>query len=220
MAAIIIGSPSATLSAANAKVLRRQQYQKDLNGLESLSETYIIRTENRISIAPAKDTKHSDFSTATLKFSRMASETISFTEMDGGLTEMNINFVGLTSSSGLPPAVVRIVPVTGAGIYGPPINIEVDYVSDSSETELLKGTFTKFSFVPANIFLNSFSKKMPSSINGTLLPEDPRPPFTNETRGGLYIRYEGYVLKGMNFVRRGQFLTATAVFAENQVVVI
>lgn len=219
MAAIIIGSPSATLSAANAKVLRRQEYQKDLNGLESLSETYIIRTENRISIAPAKDTKHSDFSTATLKFSRMASETISFTELDGDLTEMSINFVGLTSSSGLPPAIVRIVPISGAGIYGPSIHIEVEYVSDSSETQLMNGIFSSTQVSVQNP-LNSFSRKMPSSINGTSLPADPRPPFTSETRGGLYRRYEGYVLSDLQCVRRGQFLIATAIFAERQVTVI
>ena len=222
MPANIVGSPSASATATNAKVLRRQQYQKDANGLETLIETYIVQTANRIVLAPNKDTKHSDFSTATTKFSRMASESVSFSEQDGGLTEMNVTFVGLTSSIGLPPALVRIIPVTDAGIFGADINIEVEYISDSSETQLIGGKFSSLQGVIASP-INSASKKMPSSINGTSLPSDPVPPFVyspDRGPGGVFFRYEGYVLSNFQCQRKGQFLVATLIFAENQVTVI
>lgn len=222
MSAFIIGSPAVTASLPNSKVLRRQQYQKDMNGLESLVETYIVQTANRISLAPAKDTKHSDFSTASTKFQRMAVESISFDEQDGDVTAMSVNFAGLTSSDGLPPALVRIIPATGAGIFGPDINIEVEYVSDSTETQLVGGKFSSQQGVIATP-INSKSKKMPSSINGVVLPSDPVAPFTFQSESsvsGVFQRYEGYVLKNVSCTRRGQFLVATLIFAENQVVII
>lgn len=218
MSAIIVGSPSATSTAANAKVLRRQQYQREMNGLETLVETYIIKTENRIALSPVKDVTHSAFSTATQKFPRMAAESVSFSEQDGDLTEMNVVFVGLTSSTGLPPAIVRIIPATDAGIYGPDITIEVEFMSDSLEAELVNGKFSSSQGVIANP-INSFSKKMPSSINGTLLPPDPVQPFTSSSESAVsdvFIRYEGYVLRDVQCVRKGQFLLATASFAEFQ----
>lgn len=222
MAATIIGSPSPTASATNAKVLRRQQYQKDISGLETLTETYIVRTSNRIILSPAKDTKHSDFSTATTTFSRMSSESVSFNEQDGDLTEMNVTFVGLTSSSGLPPAIIRILPVTDAGIFGPDINIEAQFVTDSTETQLIGGQFSSTTPIIINPLSTSF-KKMPSSINGTIFPKDPIAPFSKLGTGSSasYSRtYFGYVLNGINCDRRGQFLVATLTFAEKEQVLV
>ena len=96
MSAEIIGLPS---GLSSSKVLRRQGYEKGANGLESITETYIVQTQNLLSIIPEKDTRHSSFSTATNKYQRMAVESISTSEQDGGLTELNILYVGLTSSS-------------------------------------------------------------------------------------------------------------------------
>lgn len=222
MSAIIVGLPASSSTSANAKVLRRQQYQKDSNGLETIVETYIVQNENRITLAPAKDTKHSDFSTAQTKFPRMISESISFNEQDGNITEMNVTFVGLTSSSGLPPAIVRIIPVTDAGIYGPDINIESEFVTDSNETELIGGKFSSLTPIVANPLNNSI-QKMPTIINGVSLPRDPIAPFSRQGTGtvsDVTTIYYGYVLQTINCNRRGQFLIATATFAERRDVTI
>ena len=77
MSAVIVGLPT---SSTSSKVLRRQGYEKAVNGLESITETYIVQTQNLLSIIPEKDTKHSDFSTATNKYQRMAVESISTSE--------------------------------------------------------------------------------------------------------------------------------------------
>ena len=222
MSAIIVGSPSATATAANAKVLRRQNYQRDVNGLETISETYIIQTANRASLIPAKDVLHSAFSTASVKYSRMAVESISFSEQDGDLTEMSVAFVGLTSSTGLPPAVVRIVPNSGAGVYGPPIVIEVEFVTSLSENELLKGNFVPGT-TSGNAYWTDRRIPIPSSINGVELPRNPRPPFINgpgqeEAQGTTFTggtaQYDGYVLSDLYLEKRGLFILARAQFKE------
>lgn len=223
MSATIIGSPSASSTATNAKVLRRQNFQREISGLEILQETYIIQTANRSSLIPAKDATHSSFSTASIKYPRMAVETASFSEQDGDLTEMNVTFVGLTSSSGLPQAVVRILPVTGAGVFGPPINIEAEFVTDSVETQLLDGKFSSTSPIIEKGF--RAKRRMPKFINGTRLPENPLEPFNKSNTagfsgGGITIVtdfqnvYEGYVVKDIDCTRRGQFLVARITFEE------
>lgn len=222
MGAIIIGSPSPTATAANAKVLRRQNYQRDINGLETISETYIFQTANRASLIPAKDTLHSAFSTATIKYARMAVETVSFSELDGDLTEMNVAYVGLTSASGLPPAIVRLVPTTGAGVYGPPIVIEVDFITSLSEGEVLKGNF-----VPGTTSSNAYWTErrigIPVSINGTQLPRNPRAPFINQSgqeggQGTTFLggsaQYDGYVISDLQAEKRGLFLSVKIQFRE------
>ena len=214
MAATIIGSPASSILAANAKVLRRQQYQKDINGLETLVETYTVQSQNLISIIPDKDTTHSAFSTATTKYKRMAVESISTSEMDGGISELSVTFVGLTQSSGLPPAIVRIVPVANAGIFGPPVQIQVEFVTDLDENQLLLGMHTKA--VPV---ARSEVKLMPRQINGTELPANPKEPYEqklidsyNQTLTTFYL---GYVLTEQQCDRRGQFLVATNIYQES-----
>jgi hypothetical protein len=215
MAATIIGSPSATATATNGKVLRRQQYQKEINGLETIVETYTIQTQNLLSIIPDKDTKHTAFSTATSKYARMAVESIATSEMDGGLTELNVTFVGLTASSGLPPAIVRVIPNTGSGIFGPPVVIEAEFVTDLTEFQVLQGQFSSFSTAEPSSTIKIY--RMPSFINGTAMPPNPRPPFNQSGTGlfsGFLYRYEGYVMQNVQTTRRGQFNVAVISFNE------
>ena len=215
MAATIIGSPSPTASAANRKVLRRQQYQKDMNGLETLVETYTIQSQNLLSIIPEKDTKHTAFSTATSKYARMAVESISTSELDGGLTELSVTFVGPTSSSGLPLALVRVIPNSGSGIFGPPVVIEAEFVTDLTEFQILQGQLSSFSTAEPSSTIKIY--RMPSFINGTTMPANPRPPF-NQSGTGLFAaflyRYEGYVMQNIQTTRRGQFNVAVISFNE------
>lgn len=229
MSAVIVGSPASSATATNAKVLRRQEYQKEINGLETLVETYLVQSQNLLSLIPAKDTTHQSYSSATVKYPRMAVETISTSEQDGNITELNITFVGLTSSSGLPPAVVRIIPVSGAGIYGPPINIEAQFVSDSTENDFLSGRFSSTSATgisSSQIITEQVVTRMPPFINGTKMPANPKEPFIKQSAGGFgvaggvftpsgsYAQYEGYILTSSQFEKRGQFLAARITFAE------
>ena len=213
MSAVIVGSPN-----SGGKVLQRQDFQRDINGLETITENYKIRTEDRLTLAPAKDTTHASFSSSTSKYTRMAVETISFGEEDGGLTTMSIVYVGLTASTGLPKPVVRMIPTTGAGIYGPPLTIEVEFVTDLVESEfangqLVKGIPTNQKFT--NVGLGRFLT-MPSEINGLVLPSQPRPLGITQSSIGGNITYYGYCMDNLDSTRRGQFLVAKAVFKEKQ----
>jgi hypothetical protein len=215
MSATIIGSPSPTATATNGKVLRRQQYQRDFNGLETLVETYIVQSQNLLSIAPDKDVKHSAFSSASVKYPRMSVETISTSEQEGNLTELNVTFVGLTSSSGLPPAVVRIIPNTGSGIFGPPIVIEAEFVTDLNEFQILQGQLSSFSTAEPSSTIKIY--RMPAFINGTAMPSNPKPPFSQSGTGlfaAFLYRYEGYVMQSIQTTRRGQFNVAVINFNE------
>ena len=214
MSAILVGSP-----ISKGKVLNRQNLQRNFNGLETIVETYTIRTEDRDYIAPDKDTKHSLFSTANVPYPRMAVETINFEEENGSLSKMNVNYVGLTSSSGLPPAVLRTIPATGAGIFGPPVNIEVEFISDLSVAEILSGRFSSLTTAQTNNDPRARFRvvKMPQSINGVKLPANPREPFVQEGYGATsstYYRYEGYIVNNVQAVQRGQFLVVTITFSE------
>jgi len=213
MSAVIIGSP-----ISGSKVLQRQNFQRDINGLETITETYKIRTADRSTLAPEKDTTHASFSSSTSKYSRMAVETISFGEEDGGITSMNVVYVGLTSSTGLPKPVVRMIPTTGAGIYGPPLTIEVEFVTDLVESEfangqLVKGVPTNQSFT--NVGLGRFLT-MPTELNGLTLPSQPRSVGIVKSNNDGNITYFGYCMDNLDSTRRGQFLVAKAVFKEKQ----
>lgn len=213
MSFFIVGSP-----ASGAKVLHRQNLQRDMNGLETITETYIVQTTDRLTIAPAKDTTHSAFSSAPTTYSRMAVESISFNEMDGGVTEMNVVFVGLTTSTGLPKPLVRMIPTTGAEIYGPPITIEAEFVTDLVESEFANGQLAKG--VPVtqqftNIGLGRFLT-MPTQINGLDMPTQPRTVGVVQSNVNGNIIYFGYCMDNLTSTRRGQFLVARAVFKEKQ----
>jgi len=213
MSAVIVGSPN-----SGGKVLQRQDFQRDINGLETITENYKIRTDDRLTIAPAKDTTHSAFSSSASKYTRMAVETISFGEEDGGLSSMSVIYVGLTASTGLPKPVVRMIPTTGAGIYGPPLTIEVEFVTDLVESEfangqLVKGVPTNQSFT--NVGLGRFLT-MPTELNGLTLPSQPRSVGIVKSNNDGNITYFGYCMDNLDSTRRGQFLVAKAVFKEKQ----
>ena len=212
MSAVILGSP-----ASGQKVLRRNEFSTQRNGLEFINEIYTIRTADRSAIQPAFETLHKDFSAASTKYSRMSVENVAFRESDGDLSEMTVSYVGLTSASGLPPALVRIIPQMDKGVFGPPCVINVEYVSASTTAQIL-------SSVPS-VFLGPGIKiPMPKSINGTVLPANPRDPYNtgNEPRqtnafflgGGSSFSYQGYVLNSIQAEERGIFVVVVAEYAE------
>jgi len=210
MAATFIG-----LLSSGSKILRRSEYSREIVGLETLTETYTIRTADRQTILPLKDVTHSAFSTASTKFSRMAVETASVREQDGDISEMTVTFVGLTSETSLPPAQIKYIPTTGADIWGPPIVIEVSFVTDLTESQFASGQLSN-SFPVLERFSPTSKIPMPAFINGTATPQNPRTPgiTTNNLAGNIV--YFGYCLDSLDSTRRGQFLVARATFKEKQ----
>lgn len=212
MATTIIGS------AINTKVLKRQNFSKDPNGLETIIEAYAIKTSNRATIIPEKDTKHSEFSSASTTYPRMAVESVSSEEEDGGITQLLVTYVGLTSLTGLPPAIVRLIPTAGEGVYGPPIVVEAEYITDVNVNQFLAGQLAGNNGLVA---VTGFSKtvKMPSIINGVTMPSDPRASFFETPGsgfGGYIARYSGYCVLSMSAEKRGLFLVARNTYHEVQ----
>ena len=202
MSAVIVGSPS-----SGQKVLRRADFSVERNGLETLNEVYTVRTADRRTLQPNFGILHSAYSTASTKFARMAVERFSFREQDGDLTEINVTYVGLTSSSGLPPAIVRLIPTPGAGIFGPQMVIEAEFLTDKSETQfLLDGA--------GGLNTNGLIY-MPESINGTKMPANPREPYGFSNYAASY-QYFGYTQQSLACEKRGAMLVARVVFAEQQ----
>ena len=221
MAFSIVGS--SLNSSTTAKVLQRQNFNKEPNGLETIIESYAIATSNRDAIVPEKNTLHSAFSSSTKKYSRMVVESVTTEEQDGGITSMLVTFVGLTTSTGLPPPIVRLIPTAGEGVYGPPLVIEAEYVTDVSETEFMAGQLALNTGLGSlQIFSNTI--KMPAVINGTTMPRDPRQAFFSGPKtsfgSGAFIQYSGYCVLSMSCDRRGLFLIARNTYHEVQQVAI
>jgi hypothetical protein len=217
MSFAIVGS--SLNSSTTAKVLQRQNFNKEPNGLETIIESYAISTANRDTIIPEKNTLHSAFSSSTKKYTRMVVESVTTEEQDGGITQMLVTYVGLTSSTGLPPAIVRLIPTEGAGIYGPPLTIEAEFVTDVSESEFINGSIIKNTqlAVPPSLAsalgLNQNINKMPAFINGTKMPDNPRQPFVRS--GGFGVdQYLGYITQTFSCERRGLFLIARTTYVE------
>lgn len=210
MATTIIGS------AINTKVLKRQNFNKEPNGLETLIEAYAIKTSNRVSVVPEKNTLHTAFSSASTTYSRMVVESVATEEEDGGITQMLVTFVGLTSLTGLPPAIVRLIPTAGEGVYGPPLVIEAEYVTDVNVTQFLAGQLSNNINQRATIFEQTI--KMPAFINGTAMPQDPRTAFFSAPQlgGGVIENYDGYCYLSKSCEQRGLFLVARDTFHEVQ----
>jgi hypothetical protein len=205
-------------SSTTAKVLQRQNFSKEPNGLETIIESYAIATANRDTIVPEKNTLHSAFSSSTKKYTRMVVESVTTEEQDGGITQMLVTYVGLTTLTGLPPPIVRLIPTAGEGVYGPPLVIEAEYVTDVNETEFIAGQLTVDSGL-AKLGVFSQQIKMPAVINGTTMPRDPRTAFFNAPKGGLggtFIQYNGYCVLSMSCERRGLFLIARNTYHEVQ----
>ena len=209
MASVIIGS------AINTKVLQRQNFSKEPNGLETIIEAYALKTSNRDTVVPNKGVLHSAFSSATTKYTRMVVESVSTEEQDGGITQMLVTYVGLTTSTGLPPAIVRLIPTVGAGIYGPPLVIEAEFVTDISESLFIKGNISSTAYIKlGNISFGSVNQ-MPAFINGTQMPSNPREPFKGSSSFTIY-EYFGYCTQSHSCERRGLFLIARTVYSEVQ----
>ena len=207
MASLVIGS------AIGSKVLQRQNFNKEPNGLETIIEAYAIQTANRDAVVPEKNTLHSAFSSSTKKYSRMVVESVATEEQDGGITQMLVTFVGLTTSTGLPPPIVRLIPTAGEGVYGPPLVIEAEYVTDVGETQFMAGQLSQNNGALAAPIWKAVIK-MPEFINGYAMPRDPIPPFS---RGGPIIEvYSGYCVLSKSCERRGLFLVARDTFNESQ----
>jgi len=217
MAFSIVGS--SLNSSATAKVLQRQNFNKEPNGLETIIEAYTIKTENRDLIVPEKNTLHSAFSSSAKTYSRMVVESVTTEEQDGGITQMLVTFVGLTTSTGLPPPIIRLIPTAGEGVYGPPLVIEAEYVTDVSETEFMAGQLAQNNGTLRSAIFSP-TIKMPAVINGTTMPVDPRTAFFNAPKGGFgggaIIQYNGYCVLSMSCDRRGLFLIARNTYHEVQ----
>jgi hypothetical protein len=197
MPASFIGLP--TTAGSTAKVLESSEFAREITGLETLTETYTVRSSLRISLTPDRNTLHTAFSTAETKFPRMSVENVSFSEIPGGLTKMTVTFVGLTASSGMPPPVVRMLPVPGK------MFIEAEYVSTETEDSLVQiGKTTR----------------MPSTINGYAMPANPGPIVTS--RGGGAFLHDtatelGFCYETASATRRGQFLVVRATFRKKTI---
>jgi len=203
-------------SSTTAKVLQRQNFNKEPNGLETIIEAYAISTANRDTIVPEKNTLHSAFSSSAKKYTRMVVESVTTEEQDGGITQMLVTFVGLTSSTGLPPAIVRLIPTEGAGVYGPPLVIEAEFVTDVDESLFIKGNISETSSISlGNISFGSVNQ-MPPFINETKMPSNPREPFKS-SNNYLINQYFGYCTQSHSCERRGLFLIARVVYAETQI---
>ena len=208
MSAVIVGSPS-----SGQKVLRRADFSVERNGLETLNEVYTVRTADRRTLQPNFGTLHSAYSTASTKFARMAVENFSFREQDGDMTEINVTYVGLTSLSGLPPAIVRLIPTPGAGIFGPNMVIEAEFLTDKSETQFMQDGSGGQIISVGILQPLSTGIAMPSKINGTDMPKNPREPFSSQSLGTAF-KYHGYLQQSLSCERRGLFLVARVSFAE------
>ncbi len=217
MASVIIGS--AIGATSTSKALQRQNFNKEPNGLETIVEAYAIQTANRDTVVPEKNTLHSAFSSSAKKYSRMVVESVTSEEQDGGITQMLVTFVGLTTSTGLPPPIVRLIPTAGEGVYGPPLVIEAEYVTDVSETEFMAGQLSQNNGL-ASVTGFSTIIKMPETINGVVMPKDPRTAFFQTPGsglgGGTIAQYSGYCVLSMSAERRGLFLVARNTYHEVQ----
>lgn len=213
MASEIIGS------SIDSKVLQRQNFNKEPNGLETIIEAYAIKTANRDTVIPEKNTLHSTFSSSSKKYSRMVVESVVTEEQDGGITQMLVTFVGLTTSTGLPPPIVRLIPTAGEGVYGPPLVIEAEYVTDVSETQFMAGQLAQNNGALAAPLWKTVIK-MPEFINGYAMPKDPAQAFFRSPTGnfpvGIIENYAGYCVLSKSCERRGLFLVARDTFHEVQ----
>lgn len=168
MGAILLGS-----LASGGKVLRKSQRSTEVDGLVTLVETYTIRTQDIATIEPDRNTLHTAFSSATTKYARMAVETTRIDPLDGGLSQLIVTYVGLDYATGLPPAFITTVGQPGVGVFGADAAIVVKYITQDSLFDTLKGSNIQLQLGKTNLTLPT-KRIMPTSINGTALPPNPR----------------------------------------------
>jgi hypothetical protein len=235
MSALIVGSSL----ASGQKVLRKSQSSSEVDGLVTITETYAIRTENAGSLEPDRNTSHASFSTASVKYARMLVETTRVEPMDGGVSNLIVNYVGLDYASGLPPAYITVVGQPGVGVFGADASVVVKYISQDSLFDTLKGQVLNLAIGGSNLILPT-KRLMPTSINGTAMPPNPRQReyrrnatlteniaasagLNNGVLFSGYISYyaptiewiyAGYVQTGISFARRGSFNQIEEQFTE------
>jgi hypothetical protein len=231
MSAIIIN----TALNAGQKILRKTQSSSEVDGLVTIAETYVIRSQDAASLEPDRNTSHASFSTATIKYGRMLVETTRVEPLDGDLAELIVTYVGLDYSSGLPPAYITVVGQPGVGVFGADASVVVKYVSQDSLFNTLKGSTLNLALGGSNLILPT-KRLMPATINGTAMPPNPRQrEYRRNTVAGLqrsglasYIPsgflasfgpaaewiYAGYVQTGISFARRGSFNQIEEQFTE------
>ena len=227
MSAVINGS-----IASGGKVLRKAQRSTEVDGLVTLTETYTIRRQDIGSIEPDRNTTYNTF-TGLTTFPRMSVETTRVEPIDGDLAELIVTYVGLDYASGLPPAYVTAVGQPGVGVFGADASVVVKYITQQSVFELLQGSSVNLNLGTINLTTSSgrtvstasgiarvalpTKRLMPSSINGTGLPPNPR---AREYRavliGSTFTEwvYAGYVQTGISFERRGLFNRIEEQFTE------
>lgn len=234
MSSEIVGSAI----ASGQKVLRKSQRATEVDGLVTLTETYTIRTADIGTLEPDRNTLHSAFSSATTKYARMAVETTRVEPLDGDLSSLVVNYVGLDYATGLPSAFVTAVGRGGAGIFGADAVIVAKYLTQDSLFDVLKGGFVQLQLGASNLTLPT-KRLMPSSINGTAMPPNPRnreykrtdvvgaatttgPNNSNVFFSGNIVQYPpeyewlyaGYVQTSISFQRRGLFNQIEEEFSE------
>ena len=230
MSALIVGSSL----ASGQKVLRKSQSSSEVDGLVTITETYAIRTEDAGSLEPDRNTSYNAF-TGTTKYSRMLVETTRVEPMDGGIANLVVNYVGLDYASGLPPAYITVFGQPGVGVFGADASVVVKYISQDSLFDALKGSVLNLSLGGSNLILPT-KRLMPSTINGTAMPPNPRQreyrrnAIAGFERSGLSAYfpsgflaafgpsiewlYAGYVQTGISFARRGSFNQVEEQFTE------
>ena len=169
MSANIVGSAI----ASGQKVLRKSQRATEVDGLVTITETYIIRTADIGTLEPDRNTLHSAFSSATITYPRMSVETTRIEPMDGDLSSLVVNYVGLDYAAGLPPAFITTVGQPGVGVFGADAAIVVKYITQDSLFDTLKGSNITLSLGSSSLTLPT-KKLLPTSINGTTMPPNPR----------------------------------------------
>lgn len=227
MSAVLNGS-----IASGGKVLRKAQRSTEVDGLVTLTETYTIRRQDIGSIEPDRNTAYNTF-TGLTTFPRMSVETTRVEPIDGDLAELIVTYVGLDYASGLPPAYVTAVGQPGVGVFGADASVVVRYITQQSVYELLQGSSVNLNLGTINLTSSGdrttttvstvarvalpTKRLMPSSINGTGLPPNPR---AREYRAVLIGSnftewvYAGYVQTGISFERRGLFNRIEEQFTE------
>lgn len=227
MSAVLNGS-----IASGGKVLRKSQRSTEVDGLVTLTETYTIRRQDIGSIEPDRNTTYNTF-TGLTTFPRMSVETTRVEPIDGDLAELIVTYVGLDYASGLPPAYVTAVGQPGVGVFGADASVVVKYITQQSVFELLQGSSVNLNLGTINLTTSSgrtvttvssaarvalpTKRLMPSSINGTGLPPNPRArEYRAVLRGSTFTEwvYAGYVQTGISFERRGLFNRIEEQFTE------
>jgi len=162
-----------TVLNAGGKVLRKASRSTSVDGLVTLVENYTIRLADIGSLEPDAGTTHSAFSAASTKYTRMLVETTAVNPLDGDLADLSVTYVGLDYASGLPKAYITAVGQPGVGVFGADAAIIVKYITQDSLFDTLKGGNISLNLGSTNLTLPT-KRLMPTSINATALPPNPR----------------------------------------------